>query len=214
MDPGEVGEVHIVLDTASGARLPLIGRQLDYPVRRIRPLRKLRQRETRLLQADPDQPAGLGHPVGLQPGPAGDVVTEPGRDLRAHPIRAISPAVIGAAQLAALHPAQRQRGAPVRTQVGEAADLTRQPGQHHRLLQQHRPPRRVGELGGIHHRMPEPPHRPVQPRLTGHIQLIGGQRVRHRRHLLGRRSRDHSAAPGRPAPRPGSAGSPRPHAGR
>jgi hypothetical protein len=80
--------------------------------------------------------------------------------------------VVGAADLAAFHPAPGQRGSPVHTQVGEAADATVETGEDELLVEEEDLLRLVGELGAVQHRVPEVPHRPVQAGLPGAVQRI------------------------------------------
>src|SRR5438045_1199238 len=92
--------------------------------------RHKRQRRQRrrlaLTEKGPDQPAAFGNAIACRPDPRGEVrgPLALAWHLLDRPVPANLPAVIDAAQRTALHPRQRQGGAPVRTAFVDQAERT------------------------------------------------------------------------------------------
>ena len=140
MHPREVAEVGEVLELAGG-----VGSDHVYgpAVTTVQPssaqLGHVRERPARLLQRDPDQAVALDAPERADPrllrdaGRVGEL-----RDERAGAVRPVVPAVVGADDLVAVDPAERDRSPAVDAEVGDGA---RRPGrvavERERLAEEH-----------------------------------------------------------------------------
>ena len=157
--PGEVTEVGEVLDLARGVALPGVRPGRDHGPVAVLQLGHLGQRPARLLQRGPDQAVAFlraerGHPgLGRDPRRVLEL-----RDRDAAAVGVVAPAVVGAHDLVAGHPAQRQRGAAVHAQVRHhPRAAVRAAPQHQRLAEQVGMPRLGAQRGGERDRMPAGP---------------------------------------------------------
>ena len=162
MHPGEVPEIGEVLDLARGVALPAVRPGGDHRPAAILKLGNPRQRPAGRLQGHPDKAVTLlrperGHPcLRRHPGRILQL-----RDGNAAAVGAIAPPVIGAHDLIAADPAQRQRGTAVHAQVRHRPRPAVPPApQHQRLPQQVSVHRLHGQACGERDRMPAGTLRP------------------------------------------------------
>ena len=185
--PREVPEVGEVLHLAGGVTAPAVGARRHHRPPAVLQFGHLGQRPARLCQRDPDQAVPFLAAERADPGLGRHPrrVCELG-DGRAAAVGPVAPAVVGADELVAADPAERERRAPVHAQVGVGARLpVRAAPQDQRLAEQIGVKGPAGEVVAERHRMPAFPQR-------GHI----GERPRCRHRPLLRMPASRCERPG------------------